>query len=226
MPLSQGNRILIITTFGAVVLSAFIHIGIIELNNPDIRFEVGKYDRSGSSAVASLKLLNVGQSEAKEITNCVNFPVEIIGITTSRSAYPFIVNTIIKSRKKICGKIARLPNGQFIEIYFSIRNLPENQIFNPLNNYIKSISFQGGRGKEGIPFLRGYYRIFIPFAIFIIIFSIIFLIRVVYNRFNQKVSNLEENVLKLSTSTDRLIATFEKELGISESFKDFTMKND
>lgn len=150
MKLSQGEKITLIATFGGVLLTGVIHIGIREWYQPDLRYEEGSYYRSSQVAVTSLKLENYGHSDAEEITLIAKFPQPIMEVTTSDVGIPFVTVAGGKGRTMISGSIPRLVPGQSLYVYFAINN-PVGSAEVGSKGFISQIRYKGGQGKTGLP---------------------------------------------------------------------------
>lgn len=147
MKLSQGEKITLITVFGAVIVTAIVHIGIREWYAPDVRYEEGSYYISGATAVTSLKLKNYGHSDAEDIIMTAKFNKPLIEISIDDRSLVFTNISGGKGQSYVSGKISRLVPGQEIFIYFAIKNssaeLPKN--------FLTQLTFKGGKGKTGLP---------------------------------------------------------------------------
>lgn len=147
MKLTRGEKIALITAFGAVIASAIIHIGIREWYAPDIRYEEGSYYISGSTAITSLKLKNYGHSDAEDIIMTAKFDKPIIEISIDDRSLTFENISGGKGQSYVSGKISRLVPGQEIFIYFAI----ENSSSELPRGFLSQITFKGGKGKTGRP---------------------------------------------------------------------------
>ncbi len=150
MTLSRGEVIGLICAFGAVVLSAIIHIGIREWYQPDVRFEEGGYYISENSAITSLRITNHGHSDAEGIVAVVAFGLPIRNISVGSSAVSFKVNSGKIGDQALAVSVDRLVPKQSASIFFAIDSQGTPRSSLP-SNFLVSITYKGGIGKTGEP---------------------------------------------------------------------------
>jgi hypothetical protein len=144
--LTRGQWVTSGVTLGAVILSVFFHISIREWYQPDVRYEEGSWYRSSGVAVGSLKLHNIGHSDAEEIQITTFFPEPLTDVATSAHGTPFKVIAGGLGDTKVTGVISRLVRDEAVYLYFAMNNHPD---LNVPSHFVSSIKFKGGQGKTG-----------------------------------------------------------------------------
>jgi len=86
MKLTQGEKVALVAAFGAVILTALVHIVIREWYQPDIRYQEGGYYTTGGNAVTSLKLSNMGHSTAEKIIVIASFQDKLTDVSVANSS--------------------------------------------------------------------------------------------------------------------------------------------
>lgn len=120
MTLTRGEIIVFAGAFGAAVLSAIIHIGIREWYQPYLRYETGGYYIFQNSAVTSLRITNLGHSDAEAAVVVVNLGYPIRDVSIDSKAVVFnITSGEIGDRTMTVG-IERLVPEQSVSIFFAI----------------------------------------------------------------------------------------------------------
>lgn len=172
MKLSQGEKIGLIGAFGAVILSAIIHVGIREYYQPDIRFEQGSYYVTNNTAITSLKLKNHGHSDAEDISIYSNFNSKIVDISIDNKSISLITSSGGIGEETVNNTIKRLVPDQEVFVYFAVENNTSGKL--SLNrNFLKEITFNGGKGKTGLPFWSWFFStvlvmlLYIPLMFFV-----------------------------------------------------------
>jgi hypothetical protein len=168
MNLTGRDKIYLIGAFGAVLITALVHIGIREWYAPDIRYEEGSYYISGSTAVTSLKIKNYGNSDGEDIKINARFnkPISDISIDDRSITFNPLFGGIGKN--SVSGQISNLVPDQEIFIYFAIDNstVPEELP----KRFLSQLTFKGGKGKTGEPIL---WTLLVAIAV-LIIFTLLY----------------------------------------------------
>ena len=152
MALLRGEKLTLYATLGTAILSIIAHIVIREWYQPDIRYELGSYYISGPIAVTSLKLMNLGHSDAEDIKIVATFNEIIKGINIDTKSVFLKILEGGKNNKFVSCEVPRLVSGQEIYLYFEVENKSAFGI-NLTKDFIKEIVYQGGKGKKGVPIL-------------------------------------------------------------------------
>lgn len=150
MALLRGEKITLYATLGTAILSIIAHIAIREWYQPDIRYELGSYYISGPIAVTSLKLMNLGHSDAEDVKVVANFNEIIKGVTINTKSVFFNILEGGKNTKFVSCEVSRLVSGQEIFLYFEVENKSALGL-NLTKDFIKEIVYKGGKGKKGVP---------------------------------------------------------------------------
>ena len=153
MELTRRDKVYLIGAFGAVLITAFVHIGIREWYAPDVRYEEGSYYISGSTAVTSLKLRNHGHSDAEDIKINVKFNKPLVDISIDDRSVRFEPLSGGIGKNHVSGQISSLVPDQEIFIYFAMDNSVTTEELP--KRFLSQLTFKGGKGKTGEPILWG-----------------------------------------------------------------------
>ncbi len=165
MNLTRDDWVKVVCAFGAVTLTVALNILVRETYQPDVRYEVGSWYRSTDVAVASLRLQNLGRSDAENVTVTASFADPLTDIATGDPAIHFDISAGGIGQKAVTGIIKRLVPNETAYIYFAIKpSLPWSEH----GQFIRGIKFNGGQGKTGKPFLAVFTLIAISFVTTII----------------------------------------------------------
>jgi hypothetical protein len=148
MALEKGHWVSVVVGVGVVVLTAVINIGIREWYQPDIRYEEGSWYKSGQLAITSLRLENVGHSDAESIRVTASFPEALADIATSDPGLSFRVIAGGLGQKMVTGSVERIVPGEAVDVYFAVTApalLPRR------GAVVSSVVFNGGQGGTGQP---------------------------------------------------------------------------
>jgi hypothetical protein len=148
LELTKGHWVTIITTLIAVLLTGLVHIGIREWYQPDVRYEEGNWYRSSKLNVASLRLQNIGHSDAEGIIITASFKESLSDITTSDPSIVFKVTAGGVGFSFVTGNIDRIVPDETVYVYFAI-DKSSPLLSQEQNPFISSIKFKGGQGKTG-----------------------------------------------------------------------------
>jgi hypothetical protein len=148
LKLTKGHWVTITTAIIAVILTGLVHVGIREWYQPDVRYEEGNWYRSSKLNVASLRLQNIGHSDAEGIVITASFKESLSDITTSDPSIVLKVTAGGVGSNFVTGNIDRIVPDETVYVYFAIDKssplLSQDQ-----NPFISSIKFKGGQGKTG-----------------------------------------------------------------------------
>ncbi len=150
MTLSRGEIIALVGAFGAVVLSAVIHVGIREWYQPDLRYEAGGYYISRDTAITSLRITNHGHSDAETAIVSVNFGHLIRDVSIDSKAVGLNISSGGVGEKSVIVTIDRIVPGQAVSIFFAIDHggIPSDSL---PTSFLTSLTYKGGLGKTGRP---------------------------------------------------------------------------
>jgi hypothetical protein len=150
--LSTSQKVTLWGVVLAAVLTTVANIVVREWYQPDVRYEEGAYYRYGDFAVTSLKLENVGHTDAEEINIQAGFLKPIIQEPrTSDDAFPFVTVGKPYGMETVTGQIARLVPGQTLYVYFTVANT-KGPPPAATQSFVRSVIYKGGKGQNGPPF--------------------------------------------------------------------------
>ncbi|MCK4339206.1 MAG: hypothetical protein KAW87_04380 [Candidatus Cloacimonetes bacterium] len=178
MKLKRSEKVILIASFGAVALSAIVHIAIREWYKPDVRYEECPYYIFGEIAVVSLRINNWGHSDAEETTMTTRFPAPLKAISLDRSNVTYSVLSGGFGKHNVTIRLSDLVPSQEVFVFYSIEYSSNDPIELP-SSFVKEITFKGGRGRIGKPAWL-YMFIMVVMAIvqvYFIISSIIYIYR-------------------------------------------------
>jgi hypothetical protein len=142
---------LVFPLVGTAVLTLFGHFLIWEWRQPDVRYGTGSAYMSPNLAVSSVTLKNVGHSDAKNIIITTSFADPLVDFSTGKMATRFNLSAGGKGQKFVTGTIERLVPDETTYIYFITE--PSSPWVDH-GSFIRGITFDGGQGKTGIPWLH------------------------------------------------------------------------
>lgn len=220
MNLTRGQWVTIGAALGAVILSAIFHIGIREWYQPDVRYEEGSWYRSSGLAVGSLKLHNIGHSDAEEIQITAVFSEQLTDIATSAPGTSFKVIAGGIGDRKVTGIISRLVPDEAVYVYFAIKNPP---VLNLPSSFVSSIKFKGGKGKAGQPIFPVVLSLILGSLIGIP--SALFMEKVLFKtRFESHYRNLEKSIQLGVISENEGLSEDELKERMEEEFKNVSFR--
>lgn len=231
MSISRGEKIALVCAFGAVVLTAILHIGIREWYQPDLRYEQGGYYKSQNIAITSLRITNFGHSDAEGIIVAANFGYPILDVSIDSSVVSFSIKSGKITEPAITLTIDRLVPQQSISIFYAIEHKGRPTESLP-TDFLKSLTFHGGTGKTGIPFLSAQNLLLL--AVFLAYFPLtggMFIYMRIYMRRQrephyQKISEVIESTIDAHVSgRSREMTQVQVEAGIAkETFRQRTLR--
>jgi hypothetical protein len=148
MNITRTHWVMLIAAFGAVLLTGVVHIGIREWYQPDVRYEEGSWYRSSNFSVVSLKLTNVGHSDAQNIRITAMFDDSLSDIATSDPAILFKIISGGIGSKLVTGIIERMVPDEMVYVYFATKSTIS---IGERKSFASNIKFNGGKGKTGEP---------------------------------------------------------------------------
>ena len=201
MTLSRGEIIVLVSTFGAVALSAVVHIGIREWYQPDLRYETGGYYIFQDSAVTSLRITNHGHSDAETVVVVVNFGYPIRDASIDSRAVVFNIMSGKIGDKDMTVGIKRLVPEQSVSIFFAIdhKGTPSQSL---PTDFLTTLTFKGGTGKTGLPIFNPATLILLAVML---TYTLLFAIYVAYimgkrKKHHERISEMIELALEAHNS--------------------------
>jgi hypothetical protein len=149
MNLTKDDWLKFILLFMGAALTVLGHVFIREWYQPDIRYEVGSWYKSTNLAVTSLRLHNMGGSDAENVTVTALFTEPLADIATGSMAIHFEIIAGGIGQKAVTGQVKRLVPDEAVYIYFAIQ---ASSPWSEHGQFIREIKFNGGMGKTGYPF--------------------------------------------------------------------------
>jgi hypothetical protein len=178
MSLTRDDWVKIGVGFGAVVLTVALNIGVREWYQPDIRYEVGSWYRATNLDVASLRLQNVGRSDAENVTVMASFAEPLIDVAVGEPmALQLDISAGGVGQKVVTGSIKRLVPHEKADIYFVTNPSPPGS---ELGQFIRRIKFNGGQGKTGEPLLA--IVVVATLALIVWVITVFLMLRVIRRR--------------------------------------------
>jgi hypothetical protein len=150
MSLTRDDWVKIVVGFGAVVLTVVLNIGVREWYQPDVRYGTGGAYIHPKLAIATVGLKNWGGSDAENVTITASFADPFTNVSTDQIATLFEPSGGGSDKKSVTGTIKKLAPGEIVSIYFITEPSSPWVDQKPV---IRSIKFNGGLGKTGVPWL-------------------------------------------------------------------------
>jgi hypothetical protein len=149
MSLTRTEKITFISTFGAVVFTVIVHLGIRLYFQPNLQYDVGSYYFSNNNAITYIEFTNNGKSDAEDLSLHVEFSTKINDYSTDNPLISMSVISGGKSHNDLVGKIPFIHPGQSVTIYFSVEHHKNTKV---INDFIKQITYKDGTPSTGKPF--------------------------------------------------------------------------
>jgi len=150
MPDQIASSVWLIGIVLAALFSVVGNIVIREWYKPDVRYEVGSFYRAGASAVIAVKLRNYGRRDATSAALTVVLPDEIGDVSVGDQSVQMEVLDGGKSFNHATVRLSRIVPTQTIDVFFSIKDRG-GPITSGDETFVKSVFYDGGRGKTGLP---------------------------------------------------------------------------
>lgn len=210
--LSVNNKIVLISTFGVLILGIVLQLGIAQWNKPDVRYEEGSYYHTGNFSITSLRLSNYGHSDAENITVSVYFPLKIKDIASGDPAVKITILSGGADEQFVVFSIPRIVPSQTVFIYFATDRIGNTGVM-ANQEFVSSITYNGDVGRTGLPIYLDAKISFISMIIFTVVALIISLIFMLYvkrkiaefKRENDLISNQLDNIEKTMELIDQEI---------------------
>lgn len=143
-------KLLVPAIVSAGILATLGQFFIREWYQPYVHYGTGGAYMSPQLAISSLGLVNMGHSDAENITITASFVDPLTDISTGKLATPFDISAGGAGQKVVTGTIKRLVPDEVVNLYFITEpSLP----WGDYSQFIRDIKFNGGKGTTGTPWV-------------------------------------------------------------------------